>query len=177
MFPSTSNLSIATVPVPEGLITRSSLERVVVMLLPTKDIESLKDRHQFVNPEEMIEELEKICSDSKDKFFLTRIETLTVSGVPDVFGIYNNISFWLELKSNQVNYPTLNKFQISWINRAVKHGGKIFILHEAQKERLLKIYKINSFFTDPRSISPVFICKKPVTWSLFVDRLKSLLLT
>ena len=128
------------------------------------------------NPESLLWRKFKLAL-SKDKFFLTRIETLTVSGVPDVFGIHNNISFWIELKSNRVNYPTLNKFQISWINRAVKHGGKIFILHEAQKERLLKIYKINSFFTDPRSVSPVFICKKPVTWSLFVDRLKLLLLT
>ena len=51
MFPSTNNLSIATVPVPEGLITRSSFERVVVMLLPTKDIESLKreDAYTSVN--------------------------------------------------------------------------------------------------------------------------------
>ena len=41
MLLSTTSFSMVTVPVPEGLITRLSLERVAVISLPTKDIESL----------------------------------------------------------------------------------------------------------------------------------------
>jgi penicillin-binding protein-related factor A (putative recombinase) len=114
---------------------------------------------------------------SNQGYFLTRIETLTVSGVPDVFGIYKGTSFWCELKSNPVNYPALNKYQIVWINRAVKHGGVVMILVKAQKERALQIYRIKDFFTDPRSLSPDYIIKIPVRWPLFVDKFTSALLT
>ena len=104
---------------------------------------------------------------SNQGYFLTRIETLTVSGVPDVFGIYKSKSFWCELKSNQVNYPTLNKYHIVWINRAVK----------GQKHKTLKIYRIRSFFTDPRALEPDFVIKIPIRWPLFVDHFTRLLLT
>ena len=110
-------------------------------------------------------------------YFLTRIETLTVSGVPDFFGIYKGKSFWCELKSNQVNYPTLNKYQIVWINKAIKHGLNVLILHRAQKQKTLKIYRPLTFFTDPRSLIPVFICKIPVRWPLFVDHFTRAVLT
>ena len=110
-------------------------------------------------------------------YFLTRIETLTVSGVPDVFGIYKGKSFWCELKSNRVNYPALNKYQIVWINRAIKHGGVVLILVKAQEQRALKIYRIKDFFTDPRELTPDFIIKIPVRWPLFVDKFSSALLT
>lgn len=110
-------------------------------------------------------------------YFLTRIETLTVSGVPDVFGIYKGKSFWCELKSNQVNYPTLNKYQIVWINRAVKHGATVLILVKGQKHKDLKIYRIRSFFTDPRALEPDFVIKIPIRWPLFVDHFTRLLLT
>jgi penicillin-binding protein-related factor A (putative recombinase) len=114
---------------------------------------------------------------SNQGYFLTRIETLTVSGVPDVFGIYKGTSFWCELKSNPVNYPALNKYQIVWINRAVKHGGVVMILVKAQKERALQIYRIKDFFTDPRSLSPDYVIKIPIRWPLFVDKFTSALLT
>ena len=114
---------------------------------------------------------------SNQGYFLTRIETLTVSGVPDVFGIYKGTSFWCELKSNPVNYPALNKYQIVWINRAVKHGGVVMILVKAQKERALKIYRIKDFFTDPRSLNPDYVIKIPIRWPLFVDKFTSALLT
>ena len=110
-------------------------------------------------------------------YFLTRIETLTVSGVPDVFGIYKGRSFWCELKSNQVSYPALNKYQIVWINRAVKHGATVLILVKAQKDKALKIYRVRDFFTDPRTLSPDFIIKIPVSWPLFVDKFSRALLT
>jgi len=130
----------------------------------------------MANPESLLwKQIKTVLSDQG--YFLTRIETLTVSGVPDVFGIYKGTSFWCELKSNQVNYPALNKYQIVWINRAVKHGGVIMILVKAQKERALKIYRIKDFFTDPRSLNPDFVIKIPVRWPLFVDKFTSALLT
>ena len=111
------------------------------------------------------------------KFFLTRIETQTISGVPDAFGSFEGFSFWLELKSNQVNFPTLNKYQIVWINRAIKYNVNVLILHKAQKHKALKIYRPRSFFTDPRAIEPYFICEIPIDWPVLVDQLKRAVLT
>ena len=130
----------------------------------------------MANPESLLWKQIKTAL-SYQGYFLTRIETLTVSGVPDVFGIYKGTSFWCELKSNPVNYPALNKYQIVWINRAVKHGGVVMILVKAQKERALQIYRIKDFFTDPRSLSPDYVIKIPIRWPLFVDKFTSALLT
>jgi len=130
----------------------------------------------MANPESLLwKQIKTALSDQG--YFLTRIETSTVSGVPDVFGIYKETSFWCELKSNPVNYPALNKYQIVWINRAVKHGGVVMILVKAQKERALQIYRIKDFFTDPRSLSPDYVIKIPIRWPLFVDKFTSALLT
>jgi len=130
----------------------------------------------MANPESLFwKQIKTVLSDQG--YFLTRIETLTVSGVPDVFGIYKGRSFWCELKSNQVSYPALNKYQIVWINRAVKHGATVLILVKAQKDKALKIYRVSDFFTDPRTLSPDFIIKIPVNWPLFVDKFSHALLT
>ena len=130
----------------------------------------------MANPESLLWKQIKTAL-SNQGYFLTRIETLTVSGVPDVFGIYKGTSFWCELKSNPVNYPAFNKYQIVWINRAIKHGGVVMILVKAQKERALQIYRIKDFFTDPRSLSPDYVIKIPIRWPLFVDKFTSALLT
>jgi len=130
----------------------------------------------MANPESLFwKQIKSALSDQG--YFLTRVETLTVSGVPDVFGIYKGRSFWCELKSNQVSYPTLNKYQIVWINRAVKHGATVLILVKAQKDKALKIYRVRELFTDPRSLCPDFIIKIPVSWPLFVDKFTTALLT
>ena len=110
-------------------------------------------------------------------FFLTRIETQTISGVPDVFGVFDGVSFWLELNSNKVNYPTLNKYQIVWINRAIKNKLNVLILVRGQKDKALKLYRPRSFFTDPRTLEPDFIYKNPVNWPLIVDQFKRAVLT
>ncbi len=130
----------------------------------------------MANPESLFwKQIKTVLSDQG--YFLTRVETLTVSGVPDVFGIYKGRSFWCELKSNQVSYPALNKYQIVWINRAVKHGATVLILVKAQKDKALKIYRVRELFTDPRTLSPDFIIKIPVSWPLFVDKFTTALLT
>lgn len=119
----------------------------------------------------------QIKKNLEDEFFLTRIETLTVSGVPDVFGIYKGNSFWIELKSNPVNFPNLNKYQIVWINRAINNGGVVIILVKAFLQKRLKIYRIRKNFTDPRSLIADFTTPIPVNWTLVKDNLKTLLLT
>jgi hypothetical protein len=89
----------------------------------------------------------------KDIHF-TRIESKTVNGIPDLFGIYNGISFWCELKANNIKYPALSKWQISWINNYVRRGGVMIICNMTLLQRDLKLYRIQSWVEDPRSLVP-----------------------
>ena len=86
--------------------------------------------------------------------FLTRIESSTINGIPDIHGVHKQGVFWMELKSDEADYPKLNKWQIVWINRYIKAGGVVFILEETPSQRLLKLYRPVSGFIDPRSLVP-----------------------
>ena len=98
--------------------------------------------------------------------FLTRIESSTINGIPDIHGVNNQGVFWIELKSDESNYPKLNKWQIVWINRYIKAGGVVFILDETPSQRSLKLYRPVSGFTDPRSLVPRFSFSSTGQWPL-----------
>ena len=87
--------------------------------------------------------------------YLTRIETSTINGVPDVHGVHKSGIFWIELKSDELSFPKLNKWQIVWINKYVKHGGTVIIFKETPSKATIKLYRPVSRFTDPRSLKPV----------------------
>ena len=97
--------------------------------------------------------------------FLTRIESSTINGIPDIHAVVKNEIFWIELKSDDLNYPKLNKWQIVWINRYIKAGGVVFILKETPSQRLLELYRPLSVFTDPRSLVPRFSFSATGQWS------------
>tara|TARA_R110002074_G_scaffold45777_1_gene118271 strand:- start:184 stop:483 length:300 start_codon:yes stop_codon:yes gene_type:complete len=79
-----------------------------------------------------------------------------------------NEVFWIEMKSDSLSYPKLNKWQIVWINKYVKAGGKVIILKEnlgkTLSERALKLYRPVSLFTDPRSLVPFASFSFPLQW-------------
>jgi len=96
--------------------------------------------------------------------FLTRIESSTINGIPDIHAVSNTDVFWIELKSDELSYPALNKWQIVWINKYIKAGGVVFILEETPSKRCLKLYRPVSAFTDPRSLNPRFSFSAPYKW-------------
>ena len=103
--------------------------------------------------------------------FLTRIESSTINGIPDVHGVHKHGVYWIELKSDEANYPKLNKWQIVWINRYIKAGGVVFILKETPSQRSLKLYRPVSSFTDPRSLVPRFSFSANGQWLQLQDLL------
>ena len=96
--------------------------------------------------------------------FLTRIESSTINGIPDIHGVSGGKVFWIELKSDEANYPKLNKWQIVWINKYIKAGGKVIILDETLSKRSLKLYRPVSSFTDPRSLVSFASFSFPLQW-------------
>ena len=95
---------------------------------------------------------------------LTRIESNTINGIPDIHAVLMNEVFWIELKSDEANYPKLNKWQIVRINKYIKAGGKVIILKETLSQRSLKLYRPVSVFTDPRSLEPRARFSFPLQW-------------
>ena len=98
--------------------------------------------------------------------FLTRIESSTINGIPDVHCVANGKIFWIELKSDNISYRALNKWQIVWINKYIKAGGSVFIFKETLSDSSLQIYRPLSSFTDPRSVLPWLSLPHPVNWKL-----------
>ena len=96
--------------------------------------------------------------------YLTRIESSTINGIPDVHAVNEDHVFWIELKSDEANYPKLNKWQIVWINKYIKVGGKIIIFKETLSKRSLKLYRPVSSFTDPRTLVSFASFSFPLQW-------------
>jgi hypothetical protein len=103
--------------------------------------------------------------------FLTRVESSTINGIPDIHAVMNNEVFWVELKSDSLSYPKLNKWQIVWINKYVMAGGKVIILKETLLQKSLKLYRPVSVFTDARSLIPFASFSFPLQWPTVQQRI------
>ena len=109
------------------------------------------------------------------KYHLIRVESNTINGIPDINGCWNSKEFWIELKSDKVGYPKLSKWQISWINKRIKHGGIVIICNETLLKRSLELYRPVSPITDPRLLKPRFSFSFPIQWPTVQDGLQQLL--
>jgi hypothetical protein len=81
---------------------------------------------------------------------LTRIESgFTLQGIPDLYVVYNSklinksISFWLELKANNLKNCNVSKYQVNWILKHGKAGGVAYILNKPLEHRVLKLYSVD----------------------------------
>ena len=106
---------------------------------------------------------------------LIRVESNTINCIPDINGCWNSKEFWIELKSDKVGYPKLSKWQISWINKRIKHGGIVIICNETLLKRSLELYRPVSPITDPRLLKPRFSFSFPIQWPTVQDGLQQLL--
>ena len=106
---------------------------------------------------------------------LIRVESNTINGIPDINGCWNSKEFWIELKSDKVGYPKLSKWQISWINKRIKHGGIVIVCNETLLKRSLELYRPVSPITDPRLLKPRFSFSFPIQWPTVQDGLQQLL--
>ena len=73
----------------------------------------------------------------------TRIESYTLNGIPDLHCAYKGITFWLELKTNNIKNCNLSKYQINWIFKYQRHGGRVYILNKTIKQGHLKLYTLS----------------------------------
>ncbi len=63
----------------------------------------------------------------------TRIESWASPGVPDLFGVFKDLTtnkgvqFWIELKCNKLQKVIISSKQIAWHYAHAKHGGVSFV--------------------------------------------------
>jgi hypothetical protein len=66
----------------------------------------------------------------------TSIETgMTGRGVPDSNGCYHGSEFWIEYKKTTGLKIKLRPEQIVWIDKRVRHGGRVFVAVRRQKKK------------------------------------------
>jgi|TARA_R110001592_G_scaffold347541_1_gene641131 hypothetical protein len=70
----------------------------------------------------------------------TRLENRIGQGVPDVYGIKDGTSIWIELKVITSNRIKLSPFQKSWNFSHSLQGGRNFIMATAFPQSLLYIF-------------------------------------
>ena len=71
----------------------------------------------------------------------TRIENRHGGGIPDLYGIRDGISIWLELKCINKNSINISPLQISWNYKHFQENGKNYFLVKHIEQRIIKLYE------------------------------------
>ena len=73
----------------------------------------------------------------------TRIENRHGGGIPDLYGIRDGVSIWLELKCIKQNSINISPLQISWNYNHFQENGKNYFLVKHIEQRIIKLYEGN----------------------------------
>ena len=71
----------------------------------------------------------------------TRIENRHGGGVPDLYGIKDGVSIWLELKCIKKNSINVSPLQISWNFKHFQENGKNYYLVRDTRSKVIKLYE------------------------------------
>ena len=105
----------------------------------------------------------------------TRLESWAMPGVPDVYGIQNGISVFVELKVTRSNKIGLSAFQKNWLYNHYLQGGRSFIMLQHLSQRLLCVvpcFHIHSPSSIALDSSPQYSVKlpaSPAAWEAVVE--------
>ena len=73
----------------------------------------------------------------------TRIENRHGGGIPDIYGIRDGVSIWLELKCINKNSINISPLQISWNYNHFKENGKNYYIVRDTRSKVIKLYNGN----------------------------------
>ena len=99
----------------------------------------------------------------------TRLESWAMPGVPDVYGIQDGISVFVELKVTRSNKIGLSAFQKNWLYNHYLQGGRSFIMLQHLGQRTLYIFP-SSILHSPLTITSaphyrVELPASPAAWT------------
>ena len=70
----------------------------------------------------------------------TRIENRHGGGIPDLYGIRDGVSIWLELKCIKKNSINISPLQISWNYNHFQQNGKNYYIVRDTRSKVIKLY-------------------------------------
>jgi len=74
------------------------------------------------------------------KAFWQPFTITATAGIPDLYGIRDGVSVWLELKCIRVNSINITPTQISWNYNHFQENGKNYFLVKHTEQRIIKLY-------------------------------------
>ena len=100
-----------------------------------------------------------------NKCFLTRIESSTINGIPDVHCVVNRQVFWLELKANTSKNCGLSKYQINWHIKYLKAGGAAYILNRPLLQGPIELLAVSRESRTPVPLRKSHDLRALITWA------------
>ena len=104
----------------------------------------------------------------------TRIENRHGGGIPDLYGIRDGTSIWLELKCIKQNSINISPLQISWNYNHFQENGKNYFLVKHIEQRIIKLYdgdKGRELLRDGFRVPCIVELRPPYNWKEFGDQL------
>ena len=104
----------------------------------------------------------------------TRIENRHGGGVPDLYGIRDGVSIWLELKCIKQNSINISPLQISWNDKHFQENGKNYFLVKHIEQRIIKLYdgdKGKELKCDGFRVPCIMELRPPYNWDILRDYL------
>jgi hypothetical protein len=110
--------------------------------------------------------------------FWTRLETWATPGVPDVHGVKDGTSFWIELKVSQLKVlrkVDLRPHQIAWQAQYSNQGGSVWNLVAHPSSSSLKLFggeramELAEGTKDREALIPDWETGSPYDWTGLLD--------
>jgi len=104
----------------------------------------------------------------------TRIENRHGGGIPDLYGIRDGVSVWLELKCIKQNSINISPLQISWNYNHFQENGKNYFLIKHTEQRIIKLYdgdKGRELKRDGFRVPCIMELRPPYYWKGLSDKL------
>ena len=101
--------------------------------------------------------------------------TITATaGIPDLYGIRDGVSIWLELKCIKQNSINISPLQISWNYNHFQENGKNYFLVKHIEQRIIKLYdgdKGCELDRDGFRVPCIMELRPPYNWQLLDSKI------
>ena len=104
----------------------------------------------------------------------TRIENRHGGGIPDLYGIRDGVSIWLELKCINKNSINISPLQISWNYNHFQQNGKNYYIVRDTRSKVIKLYdgdKGRELHRDGFRVPCILELRPPYYWERLKDYL------
>ena len=104
----------------------------------------------------------------------TRIENRHGGGIPDLYGINDGVSIWLELKCIKKNSINISPLQISWNYNHFQQNGKNYYIVRDTRSKVIKLYdgdKGRELHRDGFRVPCIVEMRPPYNWNELRDYL------